>query len=193
MSRSKLTKKQEAFKDLIISGTAKEAAYRQVYNCDKMTDASIAREARQLFNHPLITSEFDQIAKIAREKAAVDDTYVLQRLVEIDQMDLCDILNDDWTLKPLTVWPRVWRSYITAVDVQELRAGQSDPDVAVAFLKKIKWPDKLKNLEMLGKHRAIQAFTPEKDKGVIPEFPEVIEIYAYEPDQIAHEPKTGQS
>jgi len=96
-------------------------------------------------------------------------------------MDICDILNNDWTLKPLDTWPKIWRSYITSIDVQEIYDGQSDSKAAIGVLKKIRWPDKLKNLEMIGKHKAINAFTPDKDRGMPIDFPEVIEIVAYDP------------
>lgn len=33
------------------------------------------------------------------------------------------------------------------------------------IIEKIKWPDKLKNLELLGKHINVNAFAKEEDKG----------------------------
>jgi phage terminase small subunit len=39
------------------------------------------------------------------------------------------------------------------MDVVEMASADS-----AALLKKIKWPDKVKNLELLGKHVTVQAF-----------------------------------
>lgn len=84
----------------------------------------------------------------------VDADYVLKRLVEIDKMDVIDILDDKLQMKPLKDWPPVWRQFINNVESVELSDG-------VGWLKKIKWPDKVKNLELIGKHVAVGAF---KDK-----------------------------
>ena len=39
------------------------------------------------------------------------------------------------------------------MDIAIIGSGDSD-----AIMKKIKWPDKTKNLELLGKHISVQAF-----------------------------------
>ncbi len=84
----------------------------------------------------------------------VDADYVLKRLTEIDQMDILDILDDKGNYKPLKEWPKIWRQYINTLESVELSEGEG-------WLKKIKWPDKVKNLELLGKHISVGAF---KDK-----------------------------
>lgn len=99
-----------------------------------------------------------EAAKIAEEKFQVDAEYVLRRLVEIDRMDLLDILKDDGSLKPVAEWPKVWRSFVSGMDLSEIFQGAGDDRQMVGFLKKIKWPDKVKNLELLGKHVSVNAF-----------------------------------
>jgi len=90
---------------------------------------------------------------------------VLKRLIEIDQMDLLDILNDDLTIKPLSEWSAAWRKTISSIDIVEQLSGAGGEREIIAFIKKIKFPDKQKNLEMLGRHIDIQAWrnrsTPE--------------------------------
>lgn len=81
----------------------------------------------------------------------VDADYVLKRLAQIDQMDILDILDDKGNYKPLKEWPKIWRQYINTLESVELSEGEG-------WLKKIKWPDKVKNLELLGKHIAVGAF-----------------------------------
>ncbi len=41
--------------------------------------------------------------------------------------------------------------------------GRGDERDLVGILKKIKWPDKVKNLELLGKHININAFSERQD------------------------------
>ncbi|SFN72745.1 phage terminase small subunit [Izhakiella capsodis] len=88
----------------------------------------------------------------------IDANYVLLRLYEIDRMDVLDILNDDMSVKPVSKWPAVWRQYLSGFDLAEMFEGQGDNRDIVGVLKKIKWPDKVKNLELLGKHVTVQAF-----------------------------------
>lgn len=98
------------------------------------------------------------MAKIAEQKFQVDAEYVLRRLVEIDRMDVADILKDDGSFKPLSEWPMVWRNFINGIDIVELFEGRGDKHEQIGVLKKIKWPDKVRNLEMLGKHVNVNAF-----------------------------------
>src|SRR5690606_14064636 len=106
------------------------------------------------------------IAELQAERSkrtALDADYVLRRLAEIDQMDFIDIMDDDMSLKPLSQWPKVWRQYLSSFELAELFEGRGDERAMVGVLKKIKWPDKVKNLELLGKHVSINAFRERVD------------------------------
>jgi len=78
-------------------------------------------------------------------------------------MDVIDILQDSGELKPVSQWPKVWRQYLSGFEVAELTEGRGDNKKLIGVLKKIKWPDKLKNLEMLGKHLQVGAFVNKVD------------------------------
>ena len=69
-------------------------------------------------------------------------------------MDVLDILTSTGELKPITQWPKVWRTTLSGLDVIEMAVEGN----TTALLKKIKWPDKVKNLELIGKHIDVQAF-----------------------------------
>lgn len=113
-----------------------------------------------------------RIAELMEERNKrnrVSADYVLMRLVEIDQMDVLDILNDDGGMKPITEWPKVWRTSLSAMDIATIKTTQAslqkengEADLSVEdvehILKKVKWPDKVKNLELIGKHVDVNAF-----------------------------------
>lgn len=104
-----------------------------------------------------------RIAELMEERnkrLRVSADYVLLRLVEIDQMDVIDILDDEGGLKPVSQWPKVWRTSISAVDINRIRMAMKgdDEDDIESTLQKIKWPDKVKNLELIGKHVDVNAF-----------------------------------
>ncbi|MBJ8495551.1 terminase small subunit [Acinetobacter nosocomialis] len=88
---------------------------------------------------------------IRLKRVDVDADYVLRRLVEIDQMDVLDIMDDKFCLKPIGDWPKVWRQYVNSIENMEITDS-------AGWMRKIKWPDKVKNLELLGKHIAVGAF-----------------------------------
>ena len=96
-------------------------------------------------------------------------------------MDLLDIVNDDLTLRPLSQWPKAWCQYLSGFDLAEMFEGKGDSRAAVGILKKIKWPDKVKNLELLGRHHGV--FTDKFEHsgpggGPIPTMPTMIELVA---------------
>ncbi len=151
----KLTPKQRRFvEEYLIDLNATQAAIRAGYS---------HKTARQIGEQNL--SKLDIANAIAKaqnariERTEINADYVLKRLVEIDQMDALDILYEDGTLKPISQWPKVWRQYLSGLDIMEMSAGGDSDNLA--FIKKIKWPDKVKNLELIGKHVSVQAF---KDK-----------------------------
>ena len=80
-------------------------------------------------------------------------------------MDVLDILRDDGTLKPITLWPKVWRITLQGMDISTT-IQDFDEKTTETILKKIKWPDKVKNLELLGKHISVQAFKEQVEQKV---------------------------
>lgn len=157
------TDKQEVFCQAIAYDPAlnDSDALRKAYNCERMKPETINRKAHELKDKPNIVA---RIAKLREERAnrtQINADYVLTRLGDMDKMDVIDILNDDGSMKPVRDWPKVWRISISGIDISELLAASGDEKKTTAMIKKIKWPDKVKNLELIGKHIDVQAF---KDK-----------------------------
>lgn len=115
---------------------------------------SAAVTASKLLIKPNIKIRIAELMSERMDRVKIDADYILQRLAEIDQMDVIDILAENGELKPIRDWPKVWRTSLSGIDVSEIN-GQ---DGAFGLLKKIKWPDKVKNIELLGKHIDVQAF-----------------------------------
>lgn len=145
---AKLTDKQELFaREYLKDLNATQAAIRAGYSVK-----SAQEQASRLLSNVMVQSRISELKAERNEEVGIDAAYVLRRLVEIDQMDVLDILLPSGELKPIKDWPKTWRTTLSGMDVTEM-AGD-DP----GFLKKIKWPDKVKNLELLGKHVTVQAF-----------------------------------
>ena len=140
---------REYLKDLNATNAAIRAGYSKktavVQGCRLLTYAKIPEAIEKGFQK-------------RANKVEVDADYVLRRLKAIDDMQVSEILEDDLTLKPLSEWPLTWKQSISSIDLQELSAGMNNSEAAMTVIKKIKWPDKIKNLELLGKHVDVMAF-----------------------------------
>lgn len=160
-------RKSTQFKPL----TVQQEAYCQEYvKCpENQTQAAIkagyspntaGKFASQNMRDERIQKRIAELMEERNKRLRVSADYVLLRLVEIDQMDVIDILDDEGGLKPVSQWPKVWRTSISAVDINRIRMAMKgdDEDDIESTLQKIKWPDKVKNLELIGKHVDVNAF-----------------------------------
>jgi phage terminase small subunit len=137
---------EEYLKDLNATQAAARAGY---------SDPNIGR---QLITKDNVALAIEKTSKARSERTQVDSDYVLRRLSEIDHMDVIDILEDDGSLKAVRDWPPIWRQAIGGMDVlTSITRGGSETEIE-NLLKKIKWPDKLKTLELIGKHVNVQAW-----------------------------------
>lgn len=159
MARKRLTLKEELFCRNYVTDLNATRAYMDAGYKGK--EKTAAPNASRMLDKPHIQEFISKLLKERRERLGVDADYVLHRLVEIDQMDVADILDEDMSIKPLSEWPASWRRYLTGFSLEDLYEGRGDDKKMIGILKKIKWPDKVKNLELLGKHIGVQAF---KDK-----------------------------
>ena len=160
--------------------TAMQEAYCQSYikTPENQSQAAIdagfspntaAVKASVMMRDERIQKRIAELMEERNKRNRVSADYVLMRLVEIDQMDVLDILNDDGGMKPIAEWPKVWRTSLSAMDIATIKTTQAslqkengEADLSVDdvehILKKVKWPDKVKNLELIGKHVDVNAF-----------------------------------
>jgi len=150
--------KQEAFaQHYVLTGNASEA-YRKAYSTKTKNDATVYQNASKLLRDAKVAPRVKELQQAASEQAEkkfrVDADWMLNRLKEIDEMDVADIMDDAGNIKPIRDWPKVWRTSISALDLHEIQGA----DDALTVIRKLKLPDKAKNLEMLGRHVEVQAF-----------------------------------
>ena len=96
-------------------------------------------------------------AKLARsERTMINADWVLQRLVDEAEADLADLYDaETGDLKPIHEWPKVWRRGLVAgVDVEVILEDGAE----IGRVKKIKLSDRVRRLELIGKHVKINAF-----------------------------------
>ena len=147
-----LTARQSRFIDeYLLEPNATQAYIRAGYS-EKGANTSAAK----LLANPRIQQVLAERMEQRSKRTQIDADYVLHRLHDIDQLDIADILDDAGNVRPVKDWPKAWRQSITAADLHELQVGD-----VMTVVRKIKWPDKLKTLELIGKHVSVKAFDPD--------------------------------
>lgn len=144
---AKLTKKQELFcKEYLVDLNATQAAIRAGYS-----QKTAQQTGSENLLKPVLAKHIQTLFDARAEKVELNSEYVIKRLQSIDEMDVIDILDDELNIKPISQWPKTWRISISGIDLTEI-SGSNKEEKTISLLKKIKWPDKVKNLELLGRH-----------------------------------------
>lgn len=150
-----LTDKQARFvEEYLLDLNATQAAIRAGYSADT---------ARSIGSENLTKPDVqDAIAAAKAERSArtkIDAAWVLQRLADEAEADVADLYTDDGMLKPVKEWPLIWRKGLVAgLDVEELFEGRGEDREHVGTLRKLRLSDRMKRIELIGKHVDVNAF-----------------------------------
>ncbi|WP_247522984.1 terminase small subunit [Bradyrhizobium sp. 145] len=150
-----LTPKQARFvQEYLLDLNATQAAIRAGYS-----QRTAQEQGSQLLSHPGVVAAIDA-AKLKRsERTEVDADWMLRRLVEEAEADLADLYDARGDLKPIELWPEIWRQGLVAgVEIDALYEGAGDDRRQIGHVKKIKLSDRLRRLELIGKHIRVNAF-----------------------------------
>lgn len=140
-----MTPKQERFvEEYLIDLNATQAAKRAGYS------ARTAREiGRENMDKPDIQAAL-QLAFAARSKRVeIDQDWVLRGLAAIASVDVRELFAADGTLRPIHELPDEVAGAISSVEIVKRRAGDKD---GPEYVRKVRSWDKVKALELLGKH-----------------------------------------
>lgn len=135
------TPKQMALVDIIM--THENISVAEAGRLAGFSEKNAAQTASRALALPHVQAYYQQQLAARTERTGIDADYVLRRLTEIDEMDIADIYDAEGKMLPPHKWPKVWRQNVKEVD---LKTG------------KIKLQEKLKTLELIGKHVGVRAF-----------------------------------
>lgn len=141
-----LDEQQQLFvRELLKDLNQKQAAIRAGYS-----EHTAAAQASRLLTNVNVKAAFDELKTIRNQQLGVDAGYVLRRLLDVDQLDVLDIMDENNNLLDVKDWPVEWRQNISSFEVAENSSG---------MVTKLKFPDKVKNLELIGRHVDVAAWT----------------------------------
>jgi phage terminase small subunit len=148
MAKKKLTEKQKKFikeypKDLNATQAAKRAGY------SKHTAQEIGSEN---LSKPIIKEAIKKDVEKRLESAELDADWILKRIMDIADVDLAQAYDHIGQLKPVHEIPENVRKAITGIKVFDEMAGVGNEKFKIGEVREVKFADKLKALELLGKH-----------------------------------------
>lgn len=151
----KLTAKQSRFcEEYLIDLNATKAAIRAGYSEDSAGDIGA-----QLLGKTHIRAEIDRLMEERSKKTGVNAAWLLDRLAQEATADIADLYDDFGYLLPVKEWPMIWRQgLVQGIDVEELYEGRGKSKEKVGELKKIRLSDRVRRLELIGRHIGVKAF-----------------------------------
>ena len=159
----KLKGKQQRFVDeYLIDLNATQAAIRAGYS---------EKTAKQMGCENLSKPDVQKAINLGKDKRSertqFDADWLLKRLVAEAEADIADLYEASGALKPVHMWPEIWRKgLVGGLDVQQQFTYEDGHQVPDGVINKIKLSDRVKRLEMIGKHVGVNAFQERVTLGV---------------------------
>lgn len=146
--KSKLSKKRQRFVDeYLIDFNATQAAIRAGYS-----EKGASVTGSRLLADANISAAVDEGRKILNEKTQLSAERVRTELARLAFFDPRRLYREDGTLKDPSEWDEDTAAAVAALDISTFtRDGGDDLEI----LKKIKFWDKTRALEMVGRHLAM--------------------------------------
>ncbi len=146
----KLTFKQTKFIEELLKdpkGNASQAAIRAGYS---IKGAGI--QAHYLLNNIKIKTAIDKSRKALMATSRIDQEWVLKRLEMCVEFTIADFFNDDGSMKKFSEIPKEKLYAIGGFEQSKKILTLEDKTIIEDKIKKFKLPDKVKVLDIIGKH-----------------------------------------
>lgn len=143
-----LTAKQKLFcQEYLVDLNGTQAAIRSGYSAKTAQEQS-----SRLLSNVMICSTIERLLQKRQKKVEVTADDILHELLILAKVDLSEAFDDLGHLRPIKEIPENVRRAISNVEVFEEFEGSGKNKVYIGQTKKIKFWDKTKALELLGKH-----------------------------------------
>ncbi|TPK59048.1 MULTISPECIES: terminase small subunit [unclassified Mesorhizobium] len=146
-----LTDKQRRFVDeYLLDLNATQAAIRAGYS-----EKTAYSQGQRLLKNVEVQTAMSSAQADRATRTKVDADWVLSRLADEADADIADLYTADGSLRPVHEWPVIWRKGLVAgIDVEEIKADGA----VIGLVRKVKLSDRIKRIELIGKHVGVQAF-----------------------------------
>lgn len=140
----------EYLKDL----NATQAAIRAGYS-----ENTASEQGSRLLGNVKVAAAIEEAKASRSERTKIDADWLLKRLADEAVADVADLYDENGGLKPVDEWPLIWRQgLVSGIEVEEIFEGRGEDREHVGRVRKLKLSDRIKRLELIGKHIDVQAF-----------------------------------
>lgn len=101
---------------------------------------------------PEIQAEIKRLNESKEAQVLMDTAYVLRKLKDLAEVDIKQAFDQYCCLLPVSEMPASVRACISSIEVFEQYQGSGKNRVYIGRVQKIRFWDKLKALELIGKH-----------------------------------------
>ncbi|XAZ21569.1 terminase small subunit [Sinorhizobium sp. B11] len=152
---SELTARQQRFvEEYLVDTVGAQAAIRAGYS-----PRGAKETACRLLKIPHIAAAIGEAKAERSERTRIDADWLLTRLAAEAEADLGDLYDEKGDLLPIREWPEIWRQgLVTDLEISALYEGTGKERREIGHVKKVKFAERLRRLELIGKHIRINAF-----------------------------------
>jgi len=141
---------QEAFcREYLIDFNGTQAAIRAGYS-----EATAAQQASRLLRNVKVAARLVELREAQFKRLEIQSDDILKALHELATSDIGDLFTPMGSLKDLGDMTPAARRTIQSIEVHEI-FDRNDKDHVIGLVKKIKFWDKPKSLELLGKNKKL--------------------------------------
>ncbi len=144
----KITPKQAAFcAEYMIDLNGCQAAIRAGYS-----KKTAQEQASRMLSNVKVQAEVSRLLQERADRVEITADTVLREILQVARADIGQAFNKDGSLKALHDMPEQTRRAIAGVDVFEEFDGRGSERAQIGWTKKIRFWDKVRALELLGRH-----------------------------------------
>lgn len=156
-SKGKLTAKQRLFAEqYLIDLNGTKAAIRAGY-----APKNAEVQAHHLLKKPQVAAHVAALIRARSEQTGIDAAWVLRRLAAEAEADIADLYDEAGNLLHPKQWPPIWRKgLVNSVETLQAPTGETTEDGAPIYgtVKRVRLTDRLRHIELIGKHVRVGAF-----------------------------------
>lgn len=149
-TRRKLNLKQKAFLAEYLNCFNATEAYSKTYGKSRKNSGKVAHI---LLKNPLIKAAIEKQSKKMTDEAEIDAAWIIKRLKAIADSDVRELVDESGAIKDVSKFSEKSSIALSSIEVYE----EKIKGFKIGETKKIKFWDKVKALELLGKH--VKMFT----------------------------------
>ena len=149
----KLSARQSAFvAEYLVDLNATQAAIRAGYSAK-----TALQQGPRLLGNVCVGAAIAKAQAKRAEKTGINAEWVLTRLASEATADLADLYDTNGAIKPIHDWPLIWRQGLVA-GIKHQEVKDSEGNATGDYVVEVKLSDRIKRIELIGKHVDVQAF-----------------------------------